>query len=295
MAYLLPVLVLLFVVGGSLCLLTLALVLVHDSKWKAAKQVFALIPLSVSWILSTLSRVVRYFGVVFRFTALYRILFSLYPGTGFAYDRRDDFMERGVEYIERGIVEVEREPEEIAREVRQIYRESGTRLSDGEAFFGFSLAIVGYYSIGPTWLATVLSLGLALAVATRITALDSVMYVDPDPSEGSARLKVMVGWNLAMSNGAKILSTLAILRFLLSIDHRLYEAYLDWGFSSSMSGKNLKRRDVVTDFRRPMAAIIWGRMDGVEPEEKSKELYGEDVFEFPEPVESNSGDNSEDT
>jgi hypothetical protein len=278
------ILVLLLVVGGLLGLMTISLVLVHGSKKKAAKQVLSLLPLGFSWILSTLSRIIRYFGAIFRFTSVYEILFSLYPGTEFAQNRREDFIDRGIKYIEQGLVDVEQEPEELAREVRQIYRESGTRLSDGEAFFGFSLAIVGYFSIGSAWLTTVLSLGLALAVATRITALDSVMYVDPDTTEGSARLRVMLAWNHAMSNGAKILSTLAILRFFLAFDRRVYEAYLDWVFSSSMAGENLRKRDVVTDFRRPMLAIIRAKLDNVEPEEMSKKLYGEDVFRFSDPV-----------
>jgi hypothetical protein len=285
MAYLSPILAGVVVITGvmviAVILFTLGLSWIHDSKIMGFKQALALVPIFLSWIFSTVARLVRIVGWIFRFTSLYRVIFSIYPGSEFAAERREDFISRGVEYIDRGVVEVDRDSNELAREIRRIYDESGTQLSDGEAFFGFSLAIVGYFSLGPELLTTSLSVALALAVALRISALDSVMYVDPDSNESPKRLKVMLGWNRAMSNGAKILFTLGIFRFLMSVDARLYEIYLDRTFAASVAGDGLDRRDLPAELWRPFQAILRGRMKEMDPEKMSMELYDENVFRIP--------------
>jgi len=281
MAYSLPVLVAAGTVVFTLILLTVSLYSIRKSVPRTLLDLFALPLISLAWAISILAGVIRYTGMVFRFTALYQLLFDFYPGSGFAHDRREEFIERGISHIDRGIVEVERTPDELTTEIRALYNDSGRQLSDGEAFFGFSLAVVGYFSLGPEPTTTALSLGLALAAATRVTALDTIMFADPDSDEDPKRLRMMLAWNQAMSNGAKIVSALAIFRFIRSVDVRLYEFYLDHTFDRTLEGDSLSKKEVPSTFLFPFVAIIKAKMDGVDPSVASHELYGMDVLERP--------------
>lgn len=258
--------------------LYIAFAFFRGSAWKAFLDLIEIVAVVVSYLLSFFASVVRIFGKLFPFTSSYEWLFNKYPGSNFAEERREEFIQRGIAHIDREEYEIEQSPHELVQEIQSSSKTASRQLSDGEALFGFALAAVGYFSIGPKVLATFLSFGLALAVAARLTALNTVLFKNPDLNESPKRLLVMDAWNRAMSNGVKILSALTMFRFIRRLDERFYELYLDRILDRSFKD-DIGKLEAGQSIYRPFLAVVVAKNKGLSPSEASQELFSENVFD----------------
>lgn len=274
----LPHSILIVLFGIMILFLYIAFAFFRGSAWKAFLDLIEIVAVVVSYLLSFFASVVRIFGKLFPFTSSYEWLFNKYPGSNFAEERREEFIQRGIAHIEREEYEIEQSPHELVQEIQSSSKTASRQLSDGEALFGFALAAVGYFSIGPKVLATFLSFGLALAVAARLTALNTVLFKNPDLNESPKRLLVMDAWNRAMSNGVKILSALTMFRFIRRLDERFYELYLDRILDRSFKD-DIGKLEAGQSIYRPFLAVVVAKNKGLSPSEASQELFSENVFD----------------
>jgi len=261
-----------------LLLLYVAFAKMRGSYLKGAADIVEIGIVGLAYVLSFLASVIRWFGKLVPFTSFYERIFSKYPGSAFTQDRREEFIERGIVHIEREGYDIEQSQEELIEEIRSLHEKAGRQLSDGEVLFGLTLATVGYFSIGPKLLLTVLSFGLVLAVMARLTALKTILYENPSSDESRERLLVMAAWNRAMTNGVKILSNLAALKFTRGIDEQLYEIYLDRILDRAFED-DIGKLEAGRTLYRPFLCITLAKNNEKSRSEISLELFGEDIFE----------------
>lgn len=262
----------------TVLILLIAFSLLRGSILSAIFDLLSLTAVVVSWLFSLYSSLVGTLGAIFPFNSAIQWVFNKYPGAEFAKEQREEFTQRAVDYLEREGEEIEQTPNQLARELQMSSKSAGRQLSDGEAVFGFTLATVGYFSIGSNVLLTVLSVGLALAVTARLTALNSVLFEHRQPELSPKRMFAMIAWNRAMASGVKIISSLAMLRFIQRIDDRLYQVYLNRVLDESLKGNSGRIRTATRIFR-PLMAIILAKDREISLPEASRELFDENVFE----------------
>lgn len=239
---------------------------------------------------STFVSRIELIGAVFSPHELFRNTFSYYPGFEFARERREDFVDRGVEYVKEGVVEVDKPPNELARDTRRAYDEAGTMLSNGEVSIAICLVVVSFvpllreplmlpnWLMPPGWLGGVLSLVLIVAVGLRYTALDAVLYQDVTADEDPHRLLVMSAWNQGMSNGTRIIKSLAEFKAVITISESAYDFYLDWVLDESLRGDGVGIVDVLAHWR-PFLCFVFADLQGTTPLEVSEDWFDTNVFE----------------
>ena len=213
----------------------------------------------------------------------FRFFFSLYPGLTFTRQLRDEFVETASEYVKRGEVKVEESPETLAREVQQGYNDAGRFLSDGEGNLAIILALISIlpilpdeisppvWMLPPAWLGVVISLSLLVAVGLRQAALDVVLYEEAVESDGKERLVAMRDWNRYMSNGAKIVQSLAMFKTIDSISPTASQFYLEWVFDESVTGNGVDAFDLIDQWKVLMCFVVADRQD-ITPKEASQQL-----------------------
>lgn len=131
--------------GLPILFIYMAFATYRRSAWKAFLDLIEIVAVIVSYVLSFFANVVRILGGLFPFTSAYEWLFDKYPGSDFAEDRREEFIQRGVAHIDREGYEIEQSPNELVQEIQSSSESAGRQLSNGEALFGFALAAVGFF------------------------------------------------------------------------------------------------------------------------------------------------------
>lgn len=269
---------LLLMVAGVSVLLFIALYDRHQSTTKAGYNILLIWSTVPAWLLSKTASAIRFIGGVFPFNSVYERIFSFIVGQQAVLDRRERIIEIGIELIESGEVEVDQTREELEEAIRRTYDESGRKISNGEAAFGFALAGVGMFQIGSPILMTLLSISLALSVAIRVTALQRVMFRNPSLVDQKSELAVMLGWNKAMGDGAEILKFFTISKAMVAIDQDVYEVY-----SNHIARKSVKKGRAnfsdLLDLYRPMMVLYRSKNRDEGPIATSFDLYGENVFD----------------
>ena len=280
----------LLIISFTIGLLFLGLRMVLGSTMEAGRKIliFGLVGLTypISWIATT----VRLIGQTFSLSDLYRRVFEIYPGYWFADKFRADFVEQGVRYFEDGLVQLdeEREPEELQEYIQKTHEFSGKAITDGEAALAVGIAIAGLFSVVPGWATTILSIGLIVAVTTRVTTMESLLFNVPRDDTDTNQLEVILGWNEGIVNSGSLFRTALILRIMYDMDGRFYEQYLYQVMHQTFVGDGMTRIDTVDTFLPTFRVIAEARMRGIEAETLSEEMYGKNVLKLPR------GDGSQD-
>lgn len=269
-----------------LCLLFLLLILaLSDGPGVRTgfKDSLTILSVGVSSALSTFVNRIEWIGTLPSPRLGFKSLFSLYPGLTFTRQLRKEFVEIMEGYVKSGEIDVEKSPETLAREVREAYDNAGQLLSDGEGNLALVLAVISIipflpeavsppdWILPPEWSGAVLSITLLVAVGLRQAALDVVLFQDAAESEGKARLAAMSGWNHHMSNGAKIVQSLAIFKAVDSISPRAFQYYIEWVIEESLTEEGVDTFDVLRQWKVLMCLVIADRRD-ITPTEASQQL-----------------------
>lgn len=267
----------------TVSLLILGLRMFLGSTMEAGRTilVFGLVALTypVSWVATS----VRLIGRIFSLSDFYRRVFGLYPGYWFADKLRADFVEQGVQYLKAGTIQLdeEREAKELREFIQKTHRVSGKAISDGEAAFAVGIAFVGLFPFIPEWTITILSIGLIVAVATRVTTMESLLFEVPEEEMDTNRLEVILGWNESIVNSGSLFRIALILRIMYDLDGRIYEQYLYKVMHENFVRDGMDRIDAADTFLPVFRVIAEARMRGVEAETLSEEMYGKNVLRIP--------------
>lgn len=210
-------------------------------------------------------------------------IYSLYPGSQFTQELREDFVDIGTEYVRKGAVEIEKSSDSLAKEAREAYNDAGQLLSDGETNIALALVVISLlpflpenlsppaWLTPPTWTGAALSITLLIAVGLRQAALDVVLYRDVTNDEDRERLAAISAWNQYMSNGAKILKVVAQFRAIRSISPTASNYYLEWAFKESVSGDGADTFSLISQWKELMCFAIADRRE-ISVREAAKEL-----------------------
>lgn len=272
-----------------LSLLLTALVAYRESIRAGVIDFLAFCVVFVGWIVSKMVVAIRRLGSIFSLFLWITNVLGRYPGKKFIENRREEFVQRGIEYYENGDVEIQSAPEDLARQTREHYANAGRSLSNGEAVLGIALAVLALIPPSSEIIDVVpllqspiiisgLSAGVVFVVTLRLAALDLVLVRDVSASVHPARLEVYKAWNQTMSSGTELVKTLFMIRAMHTISQAAYEFYLDWVFDRSFNGDGAGVIEVIDELRRPLFAFIFAEWDNVTPVEASEDRYGKNVF-----------------
>lgn len=247
------------------------------------KDSLTILSVGVSSALSTFVNRIEWIGTLPSPRLGFKSLFSQYPGLTFTRQLREEFVETMEGYVKSGDIDVEKSPETLAREVREGYDNAGQLLSNGEGNLALVLAVISIvpflpelvsppdWILPPEWSGAALSIALLVAVGLRQTALDVVLYQDAAESEGKARLAAMNGWNRYMSNGAKIVQSLAIFKAVDSISPSAFQYYIEWVIKESLTEEGVDTFDVLRQWKVLMCLVIADRRE-ITPTKASQQL-----------------------
>jgi hypothetical protein len=247
------------------------------------KDSLTILSVGLSSVFSTFVNRIELIGTLPSPRLGFQSFFSLYPGLTFTKELREEFVETASEYVRTGEVEVEKSPEVLAREVQQAYNNSGQFLSDGEGNLALVLALISIlpvlpgvvsppvWMLPPAWVGVAISLALLVAVGLRQAALEVVLYQEAVESDGRERLAAMRDWNRYMSNGAKIVQSLAMFKAIDRISPTATQFYLEWVFNKSITGGGVDAVDLVGQWKVLMCLVIADRQD-ITPEEAGQQL-----------------------
>lgn len=247
------------------------------------KDSLTILSVGVSSVFSTFVNRIELIGALPSPRLGFKSLFSLYPGLTFTRRLREQFVETASEYVRNGEVEIEESPETLAREVQQAYANAGQFLSDGEGNLALVLALISIlpilpdavsppvWMLPPAWLGVALALTLLIAVGLRQAALDVVLYQEAVESDGKERLAAMRDWNHYMSNGAKIIQSLAMFKSIQSISPKASQFYLEWVFDESITEDGVDAFDLLDQWKVLMCLVIADRQD-ITPKEAGQQL-----------------------
>jgi|GEM_PF-3147595 len=266
-----------------------ALAIFRRSLWKALIDLFSFGVFFIGWLISKFATAVRRVGLVITLTSALRNTLNLYPGRQFARNRREEIAERAIKYYERGDVEIDDSAEKIVREIQEEYSEAGRRLSNGESVLALALAgitilpsnsnIVPYASfLNSQTVGAVLSVGLVLVVALRLSALDMALVKNPSPDDHIARLATYRDWNQTLSSGVEVINRMLMFRLMYGISDLAYDFYIDWVFDKNFNGHGAGHLDVFYELRKPIFCFTTAQRRGISPTEASQERYGRNVF-----------------
>jgi hypothetical protein len=247
------------------------------------KDSLTILPVVVAAVFSTFVNRIELIGTLPSPRLGFNSLFSLYPGFTFTRQLREEFVKIASEYVSSGEVEVEESPEKLAREVQQAYDDAGKFLSDGEGNLALVLALISIlpilpdvvsppvWMLPPAWLGVAVSLSLLVVVGLRQAALDVVLYQEAVESDGKERLVAMRDWNRYMSNGSKIVQSLAMFKAIDSISQTALQFYLEWVFEESDTEDGVEAFDLLEQWKILMCLVIADRQD-ITPKEASQQL-----------------------
>lgn len=285
--------VLLLLISGVLFLLLVLALSDGPGIRTGFKDSLTILSVGVSSVFSTFVNRIEVIGTLPSPRLGFKSLFSLYPGLTFTRQLRDEFVEIASEYVRSGEVEVEESPETLAREVQQAYNDAGQFLSDGEGNLALVLALISIlpilpdvvsppvWMLPPAWLGVAVSLSLLVAVGLRQAALDVVLYQEAVESDGKERLVAMRDWNRYMSNGAKIVQSLAMFNAIDSISATASQFYLEWVFDESVTEDGIDAFDLLEQWKVLMCLVIADRQN-ITPKEASQQLSFSTGLEEPE-------------
>ena len=250
-----------FGISGGLLILVIFLGFnrIHNSYRQALVSTVNIFLIVISYLIAFIANIVQILGSIFPITSIYSNTFDKYIGKEFVRERRADFIERGISYLDESGFSSDESKDEIINNIQETSQDSEKKLSNGEFLIGFLLALVGFFSIHLNLLGPVLAVGLGVAVGLRTTALSRIIFQDPDPDLPINRLIAMRSWNTAMSNRVKIIPNLLVFKFLVEIDERLYQIYLDNVLEKAFK-KDIGRMDVGKSLFRPFLSVILEKM-----------------------------------
>lgn len=275
--------VLLLLISGLLFLI-LTLALSDGPGFRIGfKDSLTILSVGVSSAFSTFVNRIELIGTLPSPRLGFQSFFSLYPGLTFTRELREEFVDTASEFVRTGEVEVEKSTETLAREVQQAYNNAGQFLSDGEGNLALVLALISIlpalpgvvsppvWMLPPAWMGVAVSLTLLVAVGLRQAALDVVLYQEAVESDGKERLAAMRDWNRYMSNGAKIVQTLAMFKTVDTISPTASQYYLEWVLDKSVTGGGVDALDVIGQWKVLMTLVIADRQN-ITPKEASQQL-----------------------
>ncbi|WP_135304522.1 hypothetical protein [Haloarcula amylovorans] len=103
---------------GLLIILTIAFISFRDSYYVGLRDTGTIVLGGILRVFSNLINRIELIGTLSSPNELIEAVFSHYPGTKFAEERRDDFVKRGTEYVHEGLVDVDKSAKELAQDTR---------------------------------------------------------------------------------------------------------------------------------------------------------------------------------